>query len=73
MALEQSDAERFLDLGETPEHGGMIDPHLRRGARQAARVRYGLDEAEVVPGDISRQLAHLRCNKSKALAVFVLR
>ena len=47
-----------FDLGEAPEDGRMIDPELNGGARQAAGVRNGLDEPEVIPGDILEGPVH---------------
>ena len=58
VALEELGPERLLDLAEAAEHGRVVDAEPRRGGRQAARVGDGLDQAEVVPGQVLERFDH---------------
>ncbi len=57
-ALEQPDAEPFLELREPPEDRRVIDPELARGGRQGAGSRDGGDDAKVV---LVENLIHCNC------------
>ena len=52
VPLEQLDAERLLDLAEAPEHGRMVEAERRRGGGQSAPFGDGLDQPEIVPGQV---------------------
>ncbi len=52
MALEELHAEPLLELAEAAEHGGMVDPEPFGGPPEAVRLGDGLDEPEVIPGEM---------------------
>ncbi len=49
-ALEERQAHRLLDLAEAAEHRGVVDRQRHRRAGEAAGLRDGLDQAEIIPG-----------------------
>ena len=58
MALEQRDAQCVLDLAQAAEDGRVVDAEPLGGGRQALGVGDGLDQPEVVPGQIFERFGH---------------
>jgi hypothetical protein len=58
VPLEQRDPEGVLDLSQVPEHRRVVHPEPLGRSRQTPRIGDGLDETEVVPGQVPQRVSH---------------